>query len=53
MTEGHVDAMSTDELVTSFRATVVDRVIAGLTVERRSTATWASPPPEHRRLWLH
>ena len=33
VTEGHVDAMSTDELVASFRATVVDRVIAGLTVE--------------------
>jgi hypothetical protein len=33
VTEGHVDAMSTDELVASFRATVVDHVIAGLTVE--------------------
>ena len=33
VTEGHVDAQSTDDLITSFLATVVDQVVDGLTVE--------------------
>ncbi|MEO0493937.1 MAG: UGSC family (seleno)protein [Actinomycetota bacterium] len=33
VTEGHVDAMGVDELVASFRATVVGQVITGLTTE--------------------